>query len=68
MQRAQSQVALLRQQAEDLQAAVQRDIAQIQTEWDPATDPVETVTIRPRRGGVSMQACGVLWRPGPGEN
>jgi hypothetical protein len=68
VQRAQSQVALLRQQAEDLQAAVQRDIAQIQTEWDPATDPVETVTIRPRRGGVSMQACGVLWRPGPGGN
>ena len=63
VQRAQAQVALLRQQADDIQAALQRDVAQIQAEWNPDTDPIETVSIKPRRGGVTMQACGILWAP-----
>jgi len=67
VQRAQAQVALLRQQADDIQAALQRDVAQIQAEWDPSTDAIETVTIRPKRGGVTMQVCGVLWMPAPGQ-
>jgi hypothetical protein len=66
VQRAQAQVTLLRQQADDIQAALQRDVAQIQAEWDPTTDVIETVTIRPKRGGVTIQVCGVLWGPATG--
>lgn len=65
VQRAQAQVTLLRQQADDIQAALQRDVAQIQAEWDPVTDTIEAITIRPKRGGVTMQVCGVLWMPAP---
>ena len=65
VQRAQAQLALLRQQADDIQAALQRDVAQIQAEWDPAAETIETVTIRPKRGGVTMQVCGVLWQAEP---
>lgn len=66
VQRAQAQVGLLRQQADDIQAALQRDVAQIQDEWDPSTDAIEPITIRPKRAGVTMQVCGVLWMPSRG--
>jgi hypothetical protein len=61
--RATSTVGVLEQQLADLQAALESELASVQTEWDPAAADLQRVVVKPKRGGVSVQMVGLLWRP-----
>ena len=52
----------LEQQLAECQAALEADLAAVQTEWDPATDELQRTLVKPKRGGVSVQLVGLLWR------
>jgi hypothetical protein len=61
--RAASNVAALTEQLADCRAALESDLAAVQSEWDPATEALQRAVVKPRRGGVSVQVIGLLWRP-----
>jgi hypothetical protein len=61
--RAASNVAALEQQLADCQAALEADLSAVQAEWDPAAEDLQRAVVKPRRGGVSVQLVGLLWRP-----
>ncbi len=61
--RAQENVAALEQQLADLQAALEADLQAVATEWDPASDTLDRVVIKPKRGGVSVQLLALAWVP-----
>jgi hypothetical protein len=61
--RATSTVGVLEQQLAAARAAVEADLAAVQAEWDPATEDWQRVVVKPKRGGVSVQMLGLLWRP-----
>ena len=60
--RASSTVAVLEQQLVECQAALEADLAVVQAEWDPADTALERALVKPKRGGVSVQLVGLLWR------
>jgi hypothetical protein len=61
--RAQSTADAVRQQHADLEAALQEELQQVQTEWDPAGVELEAVMVKPKRGGVSVQLVALVWVP-----
>ncbi|HTM32762.1 MAG TPA: hypothetical protein VL263_15730 [Vicinamibacterales bacterium] len=61
--RATSTVGVLEQQLADLQGALESELASVQAEWDPAAEDLQRVVVKPKRGGVSVQMVGLLWRP-----
>jgi hypothetical protein len=61
--RAKEQVAALEQQLGDAQTALESDLESAAHEWDGAADTLDRVTVKPKRGGVSVQLVGLLWRP-----
>lgn len=60
--RATSTVGVLEQQLADAQAALEADLAAVQAGWDPTTEELERVVVKPKRGGVSVQLVGLLWQ------
>ena len=60
--RAASTVAVLEQQLGECQAALEADLAAVQAQWDPAAEELERTLVKPKRGGVSVQLVGLLWR------
>jgi hypothetical protein len=61
--RATSTVGVLEQQLADCQKALEEDLSAVQAEWDPAAEELERAVVKPKRGGVSVQVVGLLWRP-----
>jgi hypothetical protein len=64
VERASSTVTVLEQQLADCQAALEADLAAVRAEWDPAAEKLQRAIVRPKRGGVSVQLVGLVWRPG----
>jgi hypothetical protein len=62
VQRAQETVAALQQQLADLEAQVQAEMDAAGA-IDAAAEPLETVTLRPKRTGIAVQAVGLAWVP-----
>ena len=62
--RAASTVAVLEEQLLESRAALEADLARVQAEWDPATEELQRTVVKPKRGGVSVQLVGLLWRVG----
>ena len=60
--RATSTVGVLEQQLADAQAALEADLAAVQAEWDPTTEELQRTVVKPKRGAVSVQMVGLLWR------
>jgi len=46
-----------------LAADIERDVAAVSAEWDRSVDDVETVLVKPKRGGVSVQLVALVWLP-----
>jgi hypothetical protein len=62
VERASSTVTVLEQQLADCQAALEADLATVQAEWDPAAEALQRAIVKPKRGGVSVQLVGLVWR------
>ncbi len=61
--RAAENVAALKEQLAGLQAQMQTDLDSVTGDWDLSNEPFETVLVKPRRGGVSVQLVALVWIP-----
>jgi hypothetical protein len=61
--RATENVAALKAQLAELEAAMQRDVDAIAADWDLSNEPFERVLVKPKRGGVSVQLVALVWVP-----
>jgi len=61
--RAKETVAALQQQLEELEAAVEAEVAELTTRSDPSTEALETVELRPKRTNISVQLVTLVWVP-----
>jgi hypothetical protein len=60
--RATQNLEAARQALVDLEGKVEAAVAAVDTSMT-AADPLETLAITPRRGGISVRVVGLLWRP-----
>lgn len=63
VERAKENLAAVERSIADLDAALQEEIAAVEARYDQAAEPIETVSIRPRRGGVHVQLTALVWMP-----
>jgi hypothetical protein len=62
--RAQENVAALEARLAELQSALEADLQAASAAWDPSSDTLERVIVKPKRGGVSVQLLALCWSPG----
>jgi Sec-independent protein translocase protein TatA len=60
--RAEEGVAALEQQEKDLNAELAAELAALDTKIDPATEQFETVTLRPKKTGITVRLVGLGWK------
>jgi hypothetical protein len=63
VQRAEASMEELRQQHADLEAQLQAEIAALDTTFNPVTEQLEKVQVRPKRGDVSVGLVALAWMP-----
>ncbi len=61
--RASENVAALKAQESELQAAMEADLQAVSADWDLSNEPFERVLVKPKRGGVSVQLVALVWVP-----
>jgi hypothetical protein len=61
--RAQDTVAAIAAQIDDLEAQLQEEVKALDTRVDVAAEPLEEVTVRPKKTGVSVQLLALGWAP-----
>ena len=61
--RAQENVAALETRLAELQSALEADLQATSAAWDPASDTLDRVIVKPKRGGVSVQLLALCWSP-----
>jgi hypothetical protein len=59
--RAKENVAAVKAQLDELEATVQAEVAGIEATWHPATEPLETLTLKPKRTGVHVRLVALVW-------
>jgi hypothetical protein len=63
--RANENVAALKTQLAELEAKVATELDEVAADWDLSTEELETVLVKPKRGGVSVQLVALVWVPAP---
>jgi hypothetical protein len=63
IERARESLTAAQQQKADLEAQVQAELQQFDGAWDPAREPLETVTLRPKRTELTVQLVALAWVP-----
>jgi hypothetical protein len=61
--RAQETVGAIQQQAQDLEAQLQSEMADLDRKLDPATEPLESVALRPKKTDIAVQTVALAWLP-----
>ena len=61
--RAKENVAAVKAQLEELETAIEAEVAGLDASYNPATEPLETVSLKPRRGGVHVRLVALAWVP-----
>lgn len=61
--RAQETVAALNEQLTDLESQLEAELAAAGAAADPATETLETVTVRPKKTGISVHLVALVWGP-----
>jgi hypothetical protein len=61
--RAQDTMDTLRQQLEELQSQFQTELADMEAKWDPLTETLESVLIRPKKANISVGLVALVWVP-----
>jgi hypothetical protein len=59
--RAETTVGAIRQQRDDLHAALETDLQSVASQFDASQDALERVLVKPKRGGVSVQLVSLVW-------
>ncbi len=61
--RAEDSLEALQARRAELEAALAADIAALEAKLDPSSEPLTTLTVRPRKSDVEVTSLVVLWRP-----
>jgi hypothetical protein len=61
--RAEDQVEAIDQQIADLNAEFEAEVDALDTKIDPATEVFETVTLRPKKTGITVRLVALGWKP-----
>jgi hypothetical protein len=61
--RAEESAAAVEQQIRDLDAELQSELAAAEAASDPATEKLETLTLRPKKSDITVRKVALLWRP-----
>jgi hypothetical protein len=61
--RATENVTALQTQLAELQARVESELQDVSDAWDLSLEEFETVVVKPKRGGVSVQLVALVWIP-----
>jgi hypothetical protein len=61
--RAAENVSALKEQLSALQTQLEADLQAVTADWDVSNEPFETVLVKPKRGGVSVQLVALVWVP-----
>jgi phage host-nuclease inhibitor protein Gam len=61
--RAQQNVAAIQEQLSELEASVQAEIAGIDATYHPQTEPLDTVSLKPKRAGIQVKLVALVWVP-----
>jgi hypothetical protein len=61
--RAEEAVHALKGQMDDLEAQMRAEIADVEARLDPATEPLETVSVRPKKTDVNVRTVTLAWAP-----
>ena len=61
--RAEENVAALTQRLEDLNAEFQAETAAIERSFDPQTEPLEKVSLKPTKANISVKLLTLAWAP-----
>ncbi len=65
--RAQESVGAIDQQIQDLDAELQGEVAAATAASDPATEKLETVTLRPKKTDITVRKLALVWLPYRGD-
>ena len=66
--RAEDTVGAIDQQIQDLDAELQSEIAAAATSADPATEKLETLTLRPKKTDITVRKLALVWLPYRGDS
>jgi tetrahydromethanopterin S-methyltransferase subunit B len=61
--RAQQNVTAIQEQLNELEASVQADITAIEATYHPQTEPLDTISLKPKRAGVQVRLVALTWIP-----
>ena len=61
--RAQQNVAAIQEQLSELEASVQAEIAGLDATYHPQTEPLDTVSLKPKRAGIQIKLVALVWVP-----
>jgi len=64
VERAKETLKTYQQQLQDLQDRLQQELADLQSRIDPQSETFETLTVRPKKTGITVQLVALLWQPG----
>ncbi len=64
--RAKETLGAVDQQIQDLDAELQADLAASAAASDPATEKLETVTLRPKKTDITIRRVALVWVPADG--
>jgi phage host-nuclease inhibitor protein Gam len=59
--RARENVGSVEAQLQELDTALQAEIASLDATYHPATEPLETISLKPRRAGIQVQLVALVW-------
>ncbi len=61
--RAQQNVTAIQEQLSELEASVQAEIAGLDATYHPQTEPLDTVSLKPKRAGIQIKLVALVWVP-----
>ena len=63
VERAKAEVTELQAKRDELSHTLEEELKAIGARWDARDEPLERVSVRPKRGGVAVQLVALVWVP-----
>jgi len=60
---AEADAQAVREQIDTLNAELDAEVARLESDFDPAATPIETVTVKPRKADIAVEDMALVWVP-----